>query len=311
MPLLLALFFKIILNCGAKFTFHDGIYMKKNVNDIKRLLSDSDTLERKLSVLREHYDGCDVVILTAGPSINQIGIDKLKGFLVGKLVIAVKQTYYLAPELVDIHLLNPFNYQTYDYGAFTPIVINVSLSNSKFSLPDGMVDLEFQIDAEKTKREDSLASTRRYDDYLLDESAVRPFGPGIMYELGIYIPVLVNASTVTIFGWDIGSKTENSIDRFYESRSLSKLIQGLMMKLSIKWYNKYYVRIHNIVNVILHKYLGLNVVLNNPGITDNEATFIADSTNDLYKWFESKNIYPKIVSETSMVHPVFTRVRID
>ena len=278
---------------------------------IKSLLSEVSTLDDKLKILSDYLRHQDIVILTAGPSINQVDPEKLKKFLEGKLVIAVKQTLYIAPELVDIHLINPFNYQDYKYGDNIPIVMNVSLSGMKTRFTTKESDFEFTIDSKKTDRSHSLAMTRDFDDYSLDKKSVRPFGPGIMYELAIYLPVFLEASSLTIFGWDIGSKSKNSIERFYESYGLSKLIQDLAMKVSITWYNKYYVRMHNIINFILYKYLGFNVVLNNTGITDNEATVIADSTNDLYKWFVSKNIYPKIVSEKSMVDAVFPRVRID
>jgi len=158
--------------------------------------------------------------------------------------------------------------------------------------------------------EKSLAASLKYEKYLLTRSLNRPFGPGIMHELGIYLPLLLGCKEINIIGWDLGEPNNNEIKRFYEQRNFGKKMQRLVMDISPDFYNKVYVRIINRVNYLRYLLGDKNVVLNTPGITVGEAKFIAKSTKELYLWLKEKSINLNIISNTSMVDKIVPRKKL-
>ena len=221
----------------------------------------------------------------------------------------MKQTYNIVPDIVDFHLLNSYNYQPYSYEKNEPIIMMAQLSNSTTKTPGSAEDFKFYINRKEATKEGALSNTLNYEAYLLDENLESPFGPGIIHELGIYLPILLGVKVINIIGWDLGAINTNEIKRFYENDNISKKIEKTIINISPDLYNKIYVRIINKINY--YKFLlGSNVVLNNPGITEGEADFIAKSTIELYKWLGSKNIALNIISKNSMVDKIVPRIEL-
>tara|TARA_B110000238_G_C16129409_1_gene440716 strand:- start:46 stop:900 length:855 start_codon:yes stop_codon:yes gene_type:complete len=259
------------------------------------------TTEEKIKFLKNSFKNEECYILTAGPSINEIEVEHLRKKLKDKLVISVKQTYNLIPELVDFHIINTDNYQVYDFSDNDPIKIKISLRNNAQKTPKYREDLSLFVDNTKTiSKEHSLAGLMDFDNYLLDKTDLRPWGPGIMYELGIYLPVLLGCTKVYILGWDLGSKKVDNIKRYYERKSFLKKTENYLKNNHLNFYNKYFLRFNNHFNNILF-YIDNNTVLNKPIVSKNEAVFIQKSTFKMYEWFLSKKIKLFIISSKSML----------
>jgi hypothetical protein len=281
--------------------------MRKQTKDIKKQLQSLNTLEEKINLLKDTYKGEGCYILTSGPSMKDYTSEYLREKLKNKLVIAVKQTYNIAPDIVDFHLLNTCNYQPYNYKDSKPIVMMVEIAGSTAKTPELKPDLTLYIDKTEASKEKSLSISLEYEKYLFTKSLKRPFGPGILHEIGIYLPILLGCKKINIIGWDLGEPNNNEIKRFYEYSGIEKKIQKFIMDFSPSFYNRIYVRILNKINYIRYLLGSKNIVLNNPGITIGEAKFIAESTKELYVWLKSKNIDMSIVSKNSMVDSIVPR----
>ena len=283
------------------------------MNHKTKLISDQirekTTLIDQINILKNAYSGEECFILTAGPSLGMIEIDKLREVTRGKLVIAVKQAYNIIPDLVDIHVINPYNYQLYKF-INDPIKIFVDVKGSTLKSPGYNPDLRFEIDNKAAGiREKSLAFTREYERFEIDSSLLRPWGPGIMHELVIYLPTLFGCKSIKILGWDLGNKGNSIIPHYYETKNIFKISEIIIMKtLPIKYYN-IYIRYTNYLRTALFKYNN-KIRLNLPGATDNEANFIAASTEKLFKYYLSKNIKFEVISEISMLHDTIPRIRL-
>lgn len=284
--------------------------MRPQTKDIKKQLKEYKTLKEKVDYLKDKYKDEECYILTAGPSVNDYAAEYIREKLKDKLVISVKQTYNIAPEIVDFHLLNPCNYQPYNYDQHKPIVLMVEVAEINWKIPDAKIDLTFYIDKNNAKKEKSLAITMDYEKYLLTNSLERPFGPGIMHELGIFLPVLLGCKKINIIGWDLGEPDNNEIKRFYESSNLQKKLEKKIMDFSPSFYNRFYVGIINKTNYYRFMLGNKKVILNNPGITDGEAKFIATSTKRLYHWLKNKGIDINIISKSSMVDEIVPRINL-
>lgn len=282
--------------------------MRSETKFLKEQILNVNSLTEKIEILRNSYKCDECYIISAGPSFKEIDPVVLYDKLKDKLVISIKQTYNILNDITDFHLLNPYNYQPYVYSKNEPIICYTEIDGLNYKLPFLKYDLKFTIPLNKSNKENSLSILRNFDDYLIENSHQRPFGPGIMHELGIYLPLLLGIKKVYVIGWDLGSIKSNKIERFY-SKKKSNFITNYFIENNPSFYNKYFVPLINKYNYFLFL-LGYNSVLNNPGISDNEATFIAESTWDLYKWYQEKNIDLFVISNTSMLDIRIPRTQI-
>ena len=78
---------------------------KKTKNVIKKILQFEDIQDR-LKVLRDSYEGETCYIVSAGPSLKNIGVDELRNKLRDELVISIKQSFNLLKGIADFHVLN-------------------------------------------------------------------------------------------------------------------------------------------------------------------------------------------------------------
>ncbi len=279
--------------------------MRPQTLPLKRRLSQTQILAEKISLLKDSYQGEECFILTAGPSLNDYPQEYLREKLKDKLVIAVKQAVKLFPEIVDFHLLNQYNFQRYVTNNAT-ITAMVRFRGSRAKTPGLQEDLPFYIDPSLAITEASLAITKNYAAHTIEQTLERPFGPGIMHELGIYLPVLLGVKTVNVIGWDIGQPNTNEIKRFYEGECLLKRVQRYVMHFSPNLYNSVYIKWENRLKLLAFL-LGRDVVINNPGIVPNEAKFIAASTGELYRWYREIGINMNVISTRSMIDSVVPR----
>lgn len=177
-----------------------GIVRRK----ITRYLADDDLLTRwdreaisrpRNQFLRNQYEGESAYVLTCGPSLEIVWTEELREFLDDKLVLAVKQAHDLAPEIVDYHLYNEVRHREYDYRGET---IRISVSNF---MPEFPSHIHYPI--RKYEWEDALFVTDEYDRWSLDKSYDRPWGIGIMFEIGLFLPAHLGCHRMLIMGFDM------------------------------------------------------------------------------------------------------------
>ncbi len=77
-------------------------------------------------------------------------------------------------------------------------------------------DLRFDTEDAGGDLSDSLAATKAFESYGLFRTLVRPFGPGIMYELVFFLAVHLGVSEIVTVGWDI-SNAAGKNTHFYDS----------------------------------------------------------------------------------------------
>jgi hypothetical protein len=98
--------------------------MHRNTARLRKLIRKAFRLRKKVDLLENAYAGETAYVLTCGPSINDFWDDGVREFLTDKLVMSVKQTYDLGPNVCDFHILNSWNYSPYTYEDPRPIVIS-------------------------------------------------------------------------------------------------------------------------------------------------------------------------------------------
>jgi hypothetical protein len=251
-------------------------------------------------------------ILSGGPSTNDIDATSVNNLKDDVIVVAVKQAYYKAPLRVDIHLINDDNYQVYDYSCLERKPLVVKIRSSLFRpTPFSREDILLKISKNQAKSFDNcLALTGSFDQWKLNKCVDRPWGPGIMYELGIYIPLLLGSGQIYVSGWDLGVPDSSVINRFYEKEGRLKYVRSFFIKSTPNFYNAIFVRLENLVRFMIFPF-NRSVLLNIPGATFNEASIIAASTDALYNFLSDEGVVLKVISNQSMLTEKFERVSLE
>ncbi len=242
--------------------------VKQRVKFVKEVLQNDVSQTEKLEFLKDMFKGETAYVLSCGPTLMENDQEKLKDILKDNLTFAIKQAYDIFSEFVDFHLYNCANYKEYAYNDSQPIVFEASTTPYKL----GECDLKFFIG--ERNYDNSVSMKRDFDSWTLDkEPALRPFGPGIMYEVVFYALQHLGIGEVITVGWD------------------NKLVQGTAAQQH--FYDKEDTTFDK--NNFIHN----NEVANSETAVrylDHEANISTDAILPWYNWLESNGCRLKIVS---------------
>jgi glycosyltransferase involved in cell wall biosynthesis len=171
--------------------------VKERASFAKEVLKRDISQIEKLSFLKDLFKGEKAVLLSCGPTLTEHEPEKIKDLLKDNLGIAIKQSYQMFEDLIDLHLYNCGNFKKYDYSSNKPIVIEASTSPRRL----GECDIKFFI--REREFSNSIASTKDFDSWTFDKQPLlRPYGPGIMYEVVFYALQHLGVSDIITIGWD-------------------------------------------------------------------------------------------------------------
>jgi hypothetical protein len=162
---------------------------------------DAENLQAKVDLLHNAYEGQDCWIIATGPSATFIPTQRLRVELADKCVIAVKHAYDLFPDVVDFHVVNPCHLKDYEYGPTPPIRVGIIWPPSSDEW-DARWDLSFLIPRCGYMAE-SACWTKDFARWELANSVDRPWGPGIMHEIGFFLPVHLGCKRIFTLGYDM------------------------------------------------------------------------------------------------------------
>jgi len=269
---------KIVMNAAK--TLGDG---ESNTSDIEasansktsflksKINSQSDA-KKKVDILKDSFKGQDCYILSCGPSLKNYSPEFLREKLKDKLVIAIKQAYDYVPDIVDFHLFNCNNFKVYDYKESQPVIIATAGEPEEVMVnhvwtKQQEYDIFLPIVNSNKDFNHSLAVTRNFDDYVLEKTTDRLWGPGMMYEIGLYLVEHLGISNVHTIGWDFETPGETKSIHFYDLEE----------------------------NVP-------NVVRRSDPMRDEEIETNIEASKSFYEWLKEKNINLHIAAPGSHVH---------
>lgn len=264
--------------------------MHNNTNNLLNKILQYEDIPDRLKVLKDSYKNETCYIVSAGPSLKNYSPEYLRDKLKDKLVISVKQSFNILKEIVDFHVLNFTNFQPYDYSNTNNIVVwevfeqfhpNMILENN-FKCELMLPVIGNHNSNTITKIDESQAGKLSFDDYTLDKTLNRMYGPGIMYETAIHLALYLGVKKIITLGWDIGDVSKfkgNNLnedvwqDHFYEDKSDKMAYAPTPMNL-------------------------------------HEINTVVNSTNYLNKWLKSKNIELNIISDRNPSHKSIKRIKL-
>jgi hypothetical protein len=261
-----------------------------------RLLDPDLTAQDKIDLLHNAYAGETCFILTCGPSLSEYAAEELQALLRHKLVLCVKQSFDNAQGEADFLLLNSWNFRSYDFSSARPVVVRESGAADPPVYLTG--DIELSI-PKPSSVHDQLAISRKFDEYRFSHKIERPWGPGVLYELGFYLAEHFGCKKVITLGWDIGVRNSPQMPHFYDTTSPEtvKLLRQARAIEDVQERNRF-----------LHD---RGITYNRPRIIPEEVDDCAAVSAAWGQWLAGKGIELKIVSRQSLVDESIPRTRLE
>ncbi len=142
-----------------------------------------------------------MIILSNGPSLNDLSDLQINTLCAGKQVFAVKQALLRYPR-AQYHFINNVNLIEYQY---THQVVH-AISRAQFKGVFGTYNHWHELCG---KRADCLLETHDFGKSLTEP---RPWGPGIMFELVIPMAIEMGWKEAVIVGWDMANRDHAIMD---------------------------------------------------------------------------------------------------
>jgi hypothetical protein len=253
-------------------------------------------VQQKFDRLHNAYAGETAFILACGPSISEYAPARLQELLTGKLVLCIKQAYDVVVPEADYLLLNSWNFRRYDLSKGSPVVVRESGPTDPAVFHRGHIELNIP---KPSGRDEQLALSKRFDDYMFSRQLARPWGPGVLYELGFYFVEHFGATKVVTLGWDVGVKNSPQMPHFYDTTSpeIVKLIRKSREIDDLTERNRF-----------LHDN---DIVYNRPRIIPEEVDDCAAVSQDWANWLSGRGIQLKVASRQSLASDIIPRTRIE
>lgn len=170
---------------------------------IRSAVQSSSTTQLQVSTLAGTYRKRRCWILSCSSELNEYTDSELADAIApNDCVICVKQAIFRAPRC-DFHLLNRIKLSRYIYSDQAPVSIGYQ-QTGRAAPP---CDIVCQLEATSYRLGSSVTARGNFDDWLFEKQTNRPFGPGIVNELGFYLALHLGCREIVTLGYDSGWET--------------------------------------------------------------------------------------------------------
>ena len=128
---------------------------------------------------------------------------------------------------------------------------------------------------------ESQAGKLSFDDYTLDKTMNRMYGPGIMYETVIHLALYLGVKKIVTLGWDIGDISKFKGDKYEDV-----------------WQDHFY---EDTSDKMAYAPTPMNF---------HEVNTVVNSTEYLNKWLLSKGVELNIISDRNPAHKSIQRIKL-
>lgn len=193
--------------------------MNSRTRALKNKLIELETVEERLSLLKNKYADCKAVILAPGPSLNNYDLSCLHD-RDDIVLLSIKQAQDKIKGQSDFHIVNTYNfdkYNGYDYVNLDCIIfygLSESFVNDqmkKLAIKPHPVDLWVPVvNPPSITYEQSIHKSADYDKFLMLQSEPKSWwGTSILYEQAIPMALLLGCKELITVGWDLGTGTHS------------------------------------------------------------------------------------------------------
>jgi hypothetical protein len=178
---------------------------------------------RMLKDLKDVFRGRPLLLVSCGPTATHWRKVR-SGLPDNALIGCVKQAIFLCKKEAELHFFNAFNCQR--YFPYNRNTLRVFVADEESPINFNPADLTFELDPSTcTSLETSVAGTGDFESYTIERAGrVKPWGPGIVYEIVVYLALHLGIREIHTIGWDVAREPlhpkfeQAPLNHFYDSK---------------------------------------------------------------------------------------------
>jgi hypothetical protein len=254
------------------------------------------------------------VLVTCGPSLGLVDGPAFRGALSGVLTIVVKQAIDVVGDQADFLCWNPYNVRRFVVPSAHTVRCFVSEPSGRM-IQHNRADLTFPAVRVDGDLDRSLAVRQDFEAHQLDRTVVRPFGPGIVYELCLYLAVHLGVQSILTVGWDIADssgKNTHFDDRSGEQQFFESVRSDAMtpagpsagprvpefVRRPVRW-------------VRTRKLHSGGAVYNRTRVLPGETEAVGASTRAAHRWLAERGVDLMVASDSPHLDQAIPRIPVD
>ena len=214
--------------------------MKNITKNLKKEILKLDSVEERLGLLKNKYEGKTAVILATGTTLNDHDFDEMRNIFSNRddlVILPIKDTYSVTKETSDFHVNNLFTIDRKNPTKYeddnTIVIFNVAKSFQKEHLDiivenNHPCDIWFPVlNPPYVDDTQTIQATKNYDLFwMLGEKCESVWGKSIIYSTAIPLALHIGCRDIVTIGWDLGidghfyEKNPNSGDAKYTQEAI-------------------------------------------------------------------------------------------
>jgi len=187
--------------------------MNSITKDIKEKMVQLETVEERLSVLKNTFQGKTAVILAPGPTLNEHDLSHLYN-RDDIVVLAIKQAYDKFKGQTDFHIANTYNFDKYNGYNYEHLDCIIFYGLSKSYVPQQMEKLAIKphpcdiwvpvMNPPYITYEQCMHKSGDFDKMLMLQNEPHTWwGTSILFEQAIPMALLIGCTDIATIGWDM------------------------------------------------------------------------------------------------------------
>jgi hypothetical protein len=173
-------------------------------------------------------------VISCGPSTSEVLANKeFRRALKSKLLVCIKGAIDYYPRHCDFHIYNS-DYSIDGRRYEHPYTTRITVHKDAYKMGS---DIHFPLHPEqgasegKTGLSATISAQHNWADWEISKSYKRPWGPGVMSEIGIFLPVHLGVKRIVVIGWDLNPNElrhyyDDSVKNLEKYKREGKLISG-------------------------------------------------------------------------------------
>jgi len=191
--------------------------MNSKTRQYKSTLLEYDSIEERLSYLRDKYVGKTAVIVAPGPSLNDHDLERMREIFKTRedlVILPVKQAYDVCLDTSDFHILNTYNFDKYNGYNYVNLDLIIFYGISKSYMNDQLAKLMIKphpcdiwvpiVNPPYISYEQCMHFSGDWDKmFMLQNEPQSWWGTSILFEQAIPMALLVGCKKIVTIGWDL------------------------------------------------------------------------------------------------------------
>tara|TARA_Y100000593_G_C4322140_1_gene344398 strand:- start:6009 stop:6779 length:771 start_codon:yes stop_codon:yes gene_type:complete len=201
--------------------------LTKNIFDE---LNKIDSIEERLTCIKDRYKNKKAVLLAPGPSLTDHDSDRMNSIFSDRddlVVFAIKQSYDITNDNTDFHIMNPWNIDRknpYKYSGNTIAFWGIANSFLQAHM-DIIHDNKHRcnlwlpvLNPPTINDRDTIQATCNFDRWKnIEQSLVLYWGKSILYSTALPLILHLGIKDIVTMGWDFKINKGNRTGHFYDS----------------------------------------------------------------------------------------------